>query len=92
MQMIRYFLAEVVGWITKYTGCKCNRQWKNFTLYAQGVGRWGGYGIKNRTTDWIYGDRKYSDVVNGRWAYYTHPTTGETVDTRATATYPRLTT
>lgn len=28
----------------------------------------------------------------GRWAYYTNPITGEEIDTRATATYPRLTT
>jgi hypothetical protein len=27
-----------------------------------------------------------------RWAYYTNPITGEQIDTRATATYPRLTT
>lgn len=27
-----------------------------------------------------------------RWAYYTNPITGELIDTRATATYPRLTT
>jgi TonB-linked SusC/RagA family outer membrane protein len=73
-------------------GVNVTAQWKNFTIYAQGVGRWGGYGIRNRTTDWVYGDRKYSDVVNGRWAYYTDPNSGETIDTRATANYPRLTT
>ncbi len=33
---------------------------------------------------------KVLDIHQGRWAYYTDPFTGELVDTRATATYPRL--
>ena len=33
---------------------------------------------------------KVQDFHEGRWAYYTDPFTGELVDTRATATYPRL--
>jgi len=33
---------------------------------------------------------KVLDLHQGRWAYYTDPFTGELVDTRATATYPRL--
>lgn len=33
---------------------------------------------------------KVLDIHMGRWAYYTDPFTGELVDTRATATYPRL--
>lgn len=33
---------------------------------------------------------KVMDIHQGRWAYYTDPFTGEQVDTRATATYPRL--
>jgi len=33
---------------------------------------------------------KVLDIHRGRWAYYTDPFTGEQVDTRATATYPRL--
>lgn len=73
-------------------GINLTAKWKNLTLYAQGVGQWGAYGIKNGLTDWVYGQRKYSDVVVNRWANYTHPTTSEVVDTRATATYPRLTT
>ncbi|MFO7658811.1 MAG: SusC/RagA family TonB-linked outer membrane protein [Bacteroidales bacterium] len=73
-------------------GISLTAKWKNLTFYAQGVGQWGAYGIKNRLTDWVYGQRKYSDVVVNRWANYTHPTTGELVDTRSTATYPRLST
>ncbi|MCK9205993.1 MAG: TonB-dependent receptor [Salinivirgaceae bacterium] len=33
---------------------------------------------------------RVQDFHKGRWAYYTDPFTGELVDTRATATYPRL--
>jgi hypothetical protein len=33
---------------------------------------------------------RVQDFHEGRWAYYTDPFTGELVDTRATATYPRL--
>jgi TonB-linked SusC/RagA family outer membrane protein len=33
---------------------------------------------------------KVLDLHMGRWAYYTDPFTGELIDTRATATYPRL--
>ncbi|HRZ97767.1 MAG TPA: TonB-dependent receptor [Paludibacter sp.] len=33
---------------------------------------------------------KVQDFHEGRWAYYTDPFTGQQVDTRATATYPRL--
>jgi len=33
---------------------------------------------------------KVQDFHQGRWAYYTDPFSGELVDTRATATYPRL--
>ena len=33
---------------------------------------------------------KVQDLHQGRWAYYTDPFTGELIDTRASATYPRL--
>jgi len=33
---------------------------------------------------------RVQDFHEGRWAYYTDPFTGKLVDTRATATYPRL--
>lgn len=56
--------------------------WKGFTLFAAGSGSTGGTGIKNNSYMWVYGDRKYSDVVRGRW----------TPETAETATYPRLTT
>lgn len=87
------YLGKGGWWGAPYTiGINLTANWRNITFYAQGIGRWGSDGIKNRTTDWVFGDRKYSDVVYDRWAYYTDPVSGETVDTRATATYPRLTT
>lgn len=88
------FLARG-GWFgAPYTiGVNLTLQWRNLTLYAQGVGRMGAYGMKNRLTDWVFGERKYSDVVRGRWAFQTDAVTGDTlIDTRATAIYPRLTT
>lgn len=72
-------------------GVNLTAKWKNLTFYAQGVGRWGGYAMKNNLAHWNYGTRKYSDVVEGRWAHYTNES-GDLVDTRSTATYPRLTT
>ena len=38
--------------------------------------------MKNNSYYWVYGDRKYSEVVRDRW----------TEETKETATYPRLTT
>lgn len=63
-------------------GVNFTAKWKNFTLFVAGTGRFGGTGVKSDTYNWVYGDRKYSEVVRGRW----------TPETAATATYPRLTT
>lgn len=63
-------------------GVNVTVKWKNFTLFLAGNGNFGGMGIKNNLTAWNYGDRKYSDIVLGRW----------TPETAETATYPRLTT
>ncbi len=63
-------------------GINLTLKWKNFTLFALGTGGYGAKGIKSSSYDWVYGDRKYSEVVRGRW----------TPETAATATYPRLTT
>ena len=45
-----------------------------------GTGNRGGNGITNNNYYWVSGDLKYSDVVLNRW----------TESTKATATYPRL--
>ncbi len=63
-------------------GINFTAKWNGFTLFLVGNGSVGGMGIKNNLYEWNYGDRKYSDVVRGRW----------TKETAATATYPRLTT
>lgn len=63
-------------------GINLTAKWKNFTLFVAGTGAFGGKAIKNDSYNWVYGDKKYSEVVRGRW----------TPETAATATYPRLTT
>lgn len=63
-------------------GFNLTARYKAFTLFVNMTGNFGGMGIKNNSYMWVYGDRKYSDVVLGRW----------TPETAAEATYPRLTT
>ena len=63
-------------------GVNFTAKWKNLTLFALGTGGWGAYAMKDNTYFWVYGDRKYSEVVRGRW----------TEATKETAVYPRLTT
>lgn len=63
-------------------GLHMTLRWKNFTLFAAGNGNIGGYGLMDSSYYWVYGDRKYSEIVRGRW----------TEETKNTATYPRLTT
>ncbi len=63
-------------------GINLTARWKGFTLFALGTASFGGYGFKNSSYFWVYGNRKYSEVVRDRW----------TEETKETATYPRLTT
>lgn len=63
-------------------GLNLTAKWKNFTLFALCTGSYGAKAFKNNTYWWVYGDRKYSEVVRGRW----------TEATKDVATYPRLTT
>lgn len=63
-------------------GVNLTAKWKNLTLFALGTGNFGAYSMKNNSYYWMYGDRKYSEIVLDRW----------TVETKETATYPRLTT
>ena len=62
-------------------GVNLTAKYKGFTLYMAGNGNFGGKGIKDNLTNWVYGDRKYTDVVLGRW----------TPENAQSATYPRLT-
>ena len=63
-------------------GLNLTAKYKGFTLFVAGTGSFGGKGLKNNSYMHVYGDRKSSEVVRGRW-------TEETADI---ATYPRLTT
>jgi TonB-linked SusC/RagA family outer membrane protein len=55
---------------------------RNFTLFALGNGQTGAVGFKNSSYFWVRGTSKFSDIAGYRW----------TEATKATATYPRLTT
>jgi hypothetical protein len=63
-------------------GVNLTARWKGFTLFALGTASFGSYALKNNSYFWVYGNRKYSEVVRDRW----------TEATKETATYPRLTT
>lgn len=62
-------------------GINLTAKWKNLTFFVLGTGSFGAYGMKNSSYYWISGDNKYSAIVRNRW----------TEETKATATYPRLT-
>ena len=61
-------------------GLNLTVNYKNFNLFVLGTGNNGGYNLKNNNYFWVSGDLKYSDAVLNRW----------TESTKATATYPRL--
>lgn len=64
-------------------GVNLTAKWNNFTLFVAGSGNYGGHNLKQDMPYYsVYGDKKYSEVVRGRW----------TPETAATATFPRLTT
>ncbi len=63
-------------------GINFTAKWKGFTFFTLCTGSFGAKAFKNNTYWWVYGDRKYSEVVRGRW----------TEATKDAATYPRLTT
>ena len=64
-------------------GLNLTMKWKNFTLFALGTGNSGAIGMKDNDYYRVRGNRKYSEVVWGRWR--------EGADNSA-ATYPRLST
>lgn len=77
----------VIGrWSAKFSGgMNLTLKYKNFTLFAMLTGQFGGNALKNDTYNWVYGERKYSDVVLGAWTEDKYKN-GEPI------TYPRLTT
>lgn len=63
-------------------GVHLTLKWKHLTFFALGTGQNGAVGFKSGAYYQVYGDRKYTEEVLGRW----------TQETKNTATYPRLTT
>lgn len=63
-------------------GVNFTAEWKDFTFFALGIGRFGAHAMKNSSYFWMDGEDKYSIVARDRW----------TPETSETATYPRLTT
>ncbi|MEX0987495.1 MAG: SusC/RagA family TonB-linked outer membrane protein [Bacteroidales bacterium] len=63
-------------------GLNIRLEYKNFEFFAQGICQGGANNIYNSEYYWVFGERKYSEVVLDRW----------TEETAATATYPRLST
>ncbi|GAB2800986.1 SusC/RagA family TonB-linked outer membrane protein [Rhabdobacter roseus] len=61
-------------------GLNLKLSYKNLTLFARGNGRAGADGMLSNDYFWVDGDDKYSTYVLGRW----------TEATKATATFPRL--
>lgn len=78
------YLGKRYGWQgAPFTlGVNFTAKWNNITLFVLGTGSFGASAMKNSQYYWVFGDRKYSEVVRGRW----------TEETKETATYPRLTT
>ena len=78
--------VELGRWSAKFTGgLNLTLKYKNFTLFTMLTGQFGGKAIKNDTYNWVYGERKYSDVVLGAW-------TAEKFANGESISYPRLTT
>ena len=78
--------VELGRWSASFTGgFNLTLKYKNFTLFTMLTGQFGGHALKNDTYNWVYGERKYSDVVLGAW-------TAEKYENGEAISYPRLTT
>ena len=78
--------VELGRWSAKFTGgLNLTVKYKNFTLFTMFTGQFGGNALKNDTYNWVYDERKYSDVVLGAW-------TAEKYANGESISYPRLTT
>jgi len=65
-----------------YAGLHISLSYKNISLMVRGEAQTGSIGFKDSEYYWIYGNRKYSEVMKNAW----------TEDNVAKANYPRLTT
>lgn len=74
--------VEIGRWGAPWSyGLNLTAKYKGFTLFLAATANTGGNFLMNNDAAHIYGDRKYTPIVRGRW----------TPETAATATYPRLT-
>lgn len=69
-------------------GLQMNFKYKNLGLYVYMFAQTGGSRLFQNSYYNVYGEMKYPEHLKGRWAY--DPDNG--IDTRESATYPRLTT
>jgi TonB-linked SusC/RagA family outer membrane protein len=69
-------------------GLRINLDYKDLSLFVFAAAETGYTRFQNNSYSWVYGEMKYPTHLVNRWAY--DPALG--IDTRATATYPRLTT
>ena len=69
-------------------GLRVTIGYKDLSLFVFGTAETGYHRINSNSYSWVYGEMKYPAHLVNRWAY--DPALN--VDTRATATYPRLTT
>ena len=73
--------VELGRWGNPWTyGLNLTAKYKGFTLFVAATAATGGNYVENNSASWVYGDRKYTPIVRGRW----------TPETANTATYPRL--
>ncbi len=72
-------------------GLNYSIQYKKFglSMFWQGAGGFDAY-FGGQYSQEFLNNAKVHERHLGRWAYYEDPLTGELIDTRATATYPRL--
>jgi len=78
--------VELGRWSASFTGgLNLTLKYKNFTLFTMLTGQTGGKALKNDDYNWVYGERKYSEVVLGAWTADRYAN-GEEIS------YPRLTT
>ncbi len=72
-------------------GLNCAFKYKNFGLnmFWQGAGNFSVW-LGTQFIQEFNNNAKVHEMHLGRWAYYEDPFSGELIDTRATATYPRL--
>jgi TonB-linked SusC/RagA family outer membrane protein len=78
----------IIGnWSARYNYVlSLNLSYKNFNLFTYATAQKGRSSLYTDNYYWVYGELKYPEYLKNRWAY----DPANNVDTRASATYPRL--